>query len=233
MTRIGRNPVIGAARLASVVSAIFGLALGSAVARMTDGAIAYELAVLVSAAVFFGVVSGIAGLLHRSLVWDERAGTVSFWRHTVPLASITTVERTLSAGANTNVSLSYRFVSTEGSSVRILVAGRPLKGLDRDGLDALRRFVEAAPIVEPAPRDELTDEQNVLVDELSESGGRSAVGKLLLLRELDRLLDPRGSSATGEADAGGAPDVLRHDPLAPPPPTPERPHAAPQEEDPS
>ncbi|RUR01728.1 hypothetical protein [Labedella endophytica] len=215
MTRIGRNPVIGAARLTSVVSAIFGLAFGSAVSRMTDGAIAYELAVLVSAAAFFGLVYGIAGLLYRSLVWDERAGTVSFGRHTVPLASITRVERTLSTGATTNVYLSYRFVSTEGPSVRILVAGRPLKGLDREGLDDLRRLVEAAPIAEPAPVEDLTDEQNVLVDELSESGGRSAVGKRLLLRELDRALDPRGATATGSADAIGARDVLPRDPLAP------------------
>lgn len=221
MTRIGRNPVIGAARLTSVVSAIFGLAFGSAVFRMTDGAIAYELAVLVSAAAFFGLVLGIAGLLYRSLVWDEDAGTVSFWRHTVPLASITRVERTLSAGANTNVYLSYRFVSTEGPSVRILVAGRPLKGLDREGLEALRRLVEAAPIAEPALVNELTDEQNVLVDELSESGGRSAVGKLLLLRELDRVIDPRGSIGTGAVDVTGAQAVLQRDPLAPPPPGPD------------
>lgn len=192
MTRIGRNPAIGAARLTSVVSAIVGLAFGSAVSRMTDGAIGYEIAVLVSAAASFGLVFGIAALVYRSLVWDEQASTVSFWRHTVPLASITRVERTLSVGVATSVSLSYRFVSTEGPSVRILVAGRPLKGLDRDGLDALRRLVEAAPIAEPALGDELTDGQNVFVGELSESGGRSAVGKLLLLRELDRLIDPRG-----------------------------------------
>ncbi|PSL38332.1 hypothetical protein CLV49_1951 [Labedella gwakjiensis] len=192
MTRIGRNPVIGAARLTSVLSAIFGLAVGSAVSRMTDGAVGYEIAVLVSAAAFFGLVFGIAALLHRSLDWDEQAGTVSFWRHTVPLASITRVERSLSVGVGTSVSLSYRFVSTEGPSVRILVAGRPLKGLDHEGLDSLRRLVEAAPIAEPALVDELTDEHNVLVDGLSESEGRTAVGKLLLLRELDRLIDPRG-----------------------------------------
>jgi hypothetical protein len=216
MTRIGRNPGLRRLPLIVVVCAIGAVIIGAQMPRLFDSPLAFPVG---AAAWFVGLLAlvlGLSVLPYRSLSWDEHAGTATFGSSSVPLSSITRVERAVSAGAG-SVSIVYRFFAADGPTVRVLVAGRPMKGLDLDDLVEFRRFVAALPIVEPTRVDGLTDEQSTVVDALSDTGGRSDVGKRLLLEELAALIDPNGTARPAEH---GQPDA-EGDPVAPPlPPAP-------------
>ncbi|MFJ2370629.1 hypothetical protein [Microbacterium sp. NPDC087665] len=193
MTRIGRNPGLRRLPLAIVVSAGGAVAIGLQMPRIFDAPSAVPIGIAVSFVFLLVLIFCAAVLPYGLLSWDERAGTATFGRRTVPLATITRVVRSVSAAGGV-VSIVYRFFSTDGPSVRVLVAGRPMKGIDQEALTELRRFIRALPIVEPPRTDGLTDEQSAVVDAMSDVGGRSSVGKRLLLEELEAILGPEHPS---------------------------------------
>jgi hypothetical protein len=223
VTRIGRNPAMGSLRFILIVCVIVGFLLGSPLTRVTDGEVPYPVGVALSIALLIAVILGLTAILYRPLTWDQRAGTASFGGRTVPLASVTRVVRGISAGSGAAY-LTYRFFSTEGPSVRVLIAGSPMKGLDAPAVAELIRFVEAAPITEPMRTGGLSDQQAAVADALTESGGKSEVGKRLLLEELRSIVAAQDTGATpGGASSGIAPSETAAasapaDPSAPPVP---------------
>lgn len=214
MTRIGRNPALGRIPFIVVVCVIGGFLLGSPLTRLTDGEVPYLVGAAASVGLLLVLIFGLTAILYRPLAWDPRAGTASFGGRTVPLASVTRAVRGLSAGAGAAY-LTYRFFSTDGPSVRVLVAGQPLKGLDAEGVAELIRFVEAAPIAERSRPGGLSDQQAALADALTESGGKSEVGKRLVLEELRSLFEAKTPGAPTVPDTGTA-EATSRDPLAPP-----------------
>lgn len=213
MTRIGRNPALGSIRFILIVCVIGGFLLGSPLTRITDGEVPYLVGAILSVALLLVVIFGLVALLYRPLAWDPRAGTASFGGRTVPLASVTRAVRGISAGVGAAY-VTYRFFSTEGPSVRVLIAGQPLQGLDAASVAELIRFIEAAPIVEPLRPGGLSDQQAALADALTESGGKSDAGKRLLLEELRSMLAVQNPDAP--VAAAVEPNATSANPLAPP-----------------
>lgn len=214
MTRIGRNPGLRRLPLAFIVSAGGAVLIGLQMPRLFDSPSAVPIGIAVSFVFLIVLIFCVAVLPYRQLSWDERAGTATFGRRTVPLSSVTRAVRSVSQSSG-SISIVYRFFSTEGPSVRVLVAGRPMTGIDQDALAELRRFIEAVPIADPPQKDGLTDEQSTVADAISDLEGSSDVGKRLLLEELDGALGPE-EQPDGGATAPGTRTPL--DPLAPPPP---------------
>jgi hypothetical protein len=223
MTRIGRHPAIRSLRFIVIVCVIGGFLLGAPLTRITDGEVPYPVGVALSIALLLALILGLTAIMYRPVAWDPGSGTVSLAGRTVALSSITRVVRVLSTGNGAGY-LTYRFYSTDGPSARVLVAGRPMRGLVGGEIDELLRLVEAAPIADPVRADGLSGQQAALADTLSETGGKSEVGKRLLVEELQTMIGARSTvpTADGEAgranqlDASGAPVRRDPDPAAPP-----------------
>lgn len=164
MITIQTNPARRAFPLLSIAGLALGLLLTGALGRLVDlGEWWFLVAGGVALLCFTGLDLGV-GALYRPFAYDPATGTARIGRRTVPIASIREAWRTVSAGGNGAAYLVYRFRSTDGPAVRVLVAGRPLPGLDEAGRAALAGFLGLAPI---AGSDEPSAEQlasNVVAD---------------------------------------------------------------------
>lgn len=154
------------------------------------GLVAYLVAAVLCAVV---IVAAYAAR-YRRLAVDFGAGVVRMGARTVPLASITSAERSLWRGRG-GVFITYRLRSELGPAVRVRVAGSPVRGLDETRLRSLRRLLALAPIAVPA--DGLVDRQRVVAAQLLESPRLVRVGAASLLDELDGLI--AGSHTTTAA----------------------------------
>jgi len=150
------------------------------------------LAVLVAAMV-------VVRLLFPPVVVDLEQRTVRLGGADASIATIDRVSRRaeLSSGA---AYLTYRLHSSDGPSARVLVAGRPVRGLDEAGIRALREVIALAPITVPEDA-ELTDRQAAIAANLQGDRGAHAVGRELLLAELDELLAGRSQPDGEQLDA--------------------------------
>lgn len=196
MIRIGGNPTLRSLPLVAGVAAVLGLVLAGPVSLLVAAAGVPEagswvLAFVLVWAVLGGLIVGIAGIAYGSVHWDPDARVARLRGRTVPLESITEAWRALSSSSQYGTAyLAYRFVSTEGASVRVLVAGRPMRGLDAEGIAALGRFVAELPLELPKPaavdagRNALTERQKAAAVNLTDGGGRSRVARETLLEEL-------------------------------------------------
>ncbi|NYD70975.1 hypothetical protein [Herbiconiux flava] len=194
--RIGGNPGLGSWKLVLVVTAVCGGVLsafpGAAYVALGLGEWSWVLGFLTAWAIIAGALLLGLHLAYGGLVWYPSERAVELRGRRVPVDTITEAWRSLSSNG-TATYVVYRFVSTEGPSVRLLVAGRPMKGLDAAGVKALARFVRELPLVVPdarpdvlgdtdAPR--LTDRQRAAAVSLTTGGGKSRVGRETLLTEL-------------------------------------------------
>ncbi|BDZ65116.1 hypothetical protein [Agromyces mangrovi Wang et al. 2018] len=170
----------------------------------------------------------VVRLLFPPVVVDLEQRSVRLGGADVSIATIDRVTRRaeLSSGA---AYLTYRLHSSDGPSARVLVAGRPVRGLDEAGVRALREVIAFAPIRVPEGT-ELTDRQAAIAANLQGDRGAHPAGREVLLAELDELLAgmsaPEGEQADDdqpEADRpaaaapAAAPPVVSV-PLAPPVP---------------
>jgi hypothetical protein len=227
VVRIGRHAGVGSIALVVGASAALGLLFAAPVSEVLDavdvdlGGAEWFVGFLLAGIVFAGIILLCLSLAYGTVHWDPQKGTVRLGRREVPVSSITVAWRTVSSsGLNGSAYLVYRFVSTEGASVRVLVAGRPVRGLDAEGLSALMRFVGELPLEAPAgaavDAAGLTDQQRAAAVALTTGGGKSRVGRDTLLAELAVLT---GAAAGAEAGAGPA----TSDPITPPQPAPGNP----------
>ncbi|WP_167133256.1 hypothetical protein [Paramicrobacterium chengjingii] len=185
MVRIDRNPALASLRFILITVTGVSFLFAGVVSALFDGPFRYVLGYLLIYAVFIGLIFGIVALRYRGLSWDSDKQTARFGKHVVPLESITEAWRTMSDTRGSAAYLTYRFISTTGHSVRVLIVGTPLKGLTETGLAELERFVTAIPIDDGSHSDgQLTEAQHVLIDSITPDGGTSRVGRAPLLHEL-------------------------------------------------
>lgn len=149
MITIQTNPALRAFPTFSVAALALGGLLTALIGRFVDledswFLVAPGLAVLAMAGLMVGV-----GLAYRPFAFDPGAGTARIGNRTVPISSIREAWRSVSAGGNGAAYLIYGFRSTDGVTARVVVAGRPMPGLDDAGRAALLRFLELAPIADP------------------------------------------------------------------------------------
>jgi hypothetical protein len=217
--RIGEHPGIRNLRFIVLASASLSAALGAPAsipfAALGAGDWSWPLGALSVWLIFTGgLVLGVS-LAYGVIEWSPRQRTASLRRHplslrrrTVPIDTITQAWRSLSSGSNGAGYLVYRFTSTDGATSRVLVQGRPMSGLDAQGLRTLAAFVGDLPLEVPdaagrAPRDgsgnavgrdhdgspALTERQQAMAVSLTTGGGKSRVGRDTLLEELATLID--------------------------------------------
>jgi hypothetical protein len=215
--RVGIHPGITNLRFILLASAGLSPALGSLAAfpfaALGAGDWSWPLGVLSAWLIFAGALVLGVSLGYGMIEWNPRLRTASLRRHafslrqrTVSIDLITEAWRSLSSASNAGY-LVYRFASTDGATTRVLVQGRPMSGLDAQGLRDLAAFVGALPLEVPdaagraqrdgsgsrAGRDRddgpaLTDREQALAVSLTTGGGKSRVGRDTLLEELDNLL---------------------------------------------
>ncbi|MFB2583682.1 hypothetical protein [Herbiconiux liukaitaii] len=206
-----------------VLTGFLGLALAAFPAAGFEalglGSVSWVLGFLLTWAVFVGGIVAGVGIAYGAVEWDPDARVARLRGREVPLDTITEAWRTVSTGGAAY--LIYRFVSTEGPSVRVLVAGQPMKGLDAAGLADLRRFVSELPLEVPPAAGSgasagaagdtvdgvaLTERQRSVAVSLTEGGGRSRVSRATLLEELGT-----GTGTGTGAGAATAPTAMRPD----------------------
>ena len=206
MIRIGRNPAVISIKFIIIVSAGASLLVARMLSELFNNPYGYALGFLIILVGLSGLIVGIVGMMYRRLAWDPARRLARFGRRTVPLDSITVAWRQPSVGIGKVAYLSYRFVSSDGRSVRVLVTGTPMKGLDRSGMAELARFVSALPNITTGTVNGLTEEQNAIADSITPASGKSRVGTRLLLAELAALdkLAPDGTVADGNAPTAAA-----------------------------
>lgn len=154
--------------------------------------------------VFLGILLVTMRALFPPVRWDAGARTVRIGSRTVALDSVTSATRSLSSSPTAGY-LTHRYRSSEGPSFRVLVAGRPFKGLDAAGLQELGRFIAAAPI---GAGSDLTPAQERALGGLQANRGAVAAGAPALLADVDELLAALGAPAAHPATAAGeAPDA--------------------------
>lgn len=157
------------------------------------------------------VVAGASLILgihfgYRSFAFDPESRTVRIGARTVPLDSMREATRSNSAASNGAAYLTYRFRSTDGPVVRVLVAGRPLPGLDEAGRAALVRFLEIAPITLPvAPEADLEG----LASDFLADGKHVPVSASALLRDLGGA--PNEPDAVAAGSSATPPPAVRLD----------------------
>lgn len=95
--------------------------------------------------VAFAILVGSLTIAYPTVAFDPGTRTVRFGRRTVPIDSVRSATRSVGVSPR-SANLIYRFESTEGAAARVLVVGRPFKGLDEAGRAALDEFVRLAPI---------------------------------------------------------------------------------------
>ncbi|MWB97949.1 hypothetical protein [Agromyces seonyuensis] len=160
-------------------------------------------------AFMFAVLWTVLKLMYPVLEWDPEQGLVRLGGRTVPLASVTRATRSVSNAAASY--LTYRFHSSEGPSARVLVAGRPLRGLAPEQLQELAKFVAALPV----PDTGLSARQDLLASDLQTNVGAGAVSPAALLAELGAILEgtgeavPEGVAAAVSASGRPAPEFMR------------------------
>lgn len=184
MVRIGRSParsgllfvlpttVAGALLLALVTAGLFG-----------ESPARYPLALAFWLVVLPGGILLYLAVAFRPVAVDFAAGLARLGRATVPLTSITTAWRETQVGLR-GLQLSYRFVASTGAWGRVLVAGRPIRGLGEADRRRLAEFVARTAIAHPTDHDGLTPPQRYLLDSLSQYGAKTTVGKPTILAEL-------------------------------------------------
>jgi hypothetical protein len=208
----------GAATLGAPASLVF-TALGAGDWSWPLGAVAAWI-------LFGGGIAFGASLAYDVIEWNPRLRTasmrrrtLSFRRRTVPLDTITEAWRSLSSAPNGTGYLIYRFTSTDGATSRVLVQGRPMSGLDAQGLRSLAAFVGDLPLEVPdaaarparigdrrdgAGTPALTERQRAAAVSLTTGGGKSRVGRDTLLEELGSLIDASvrfGPSSDGDEES--------------------------------
>ncbi|WP_368496891.1 hypothetical protein [Herbiconiux sp. A18JL235] len=225
MVRIGGHPLVGAIPLIAGLSVFAGFALAVPLSGLYSwlgaGAWSYALAFITLLILFGGGISLGLGLAYGTVAWDAQRRVARLRGREVPLDSITELWRSMS-DSGTATYLSYRFVSEEGPSARVLVAGRPMRGLSAEGLKALSEFVAALPAGAEANRidadaaravDEtgLTERQRAAAVTIIGVGGKSRVSPATLLAELAPFIEPRdGKSASGSPSAVGSARSTSH-----------------------
>lgn len=150
MITIQSSPLRRAFALASVSALVLGVAVTGILSRFVDLDEWWPFVGLGAALVSYLLLELLVAAMYRPFAFDPQSRTARIGRRTVPIDSVREAWRSVSAGANGAAYLVYRFRSSEGPVVRVLVAGRPLPGLDENGRAALAAFLELAPIAGPA-----------------------------------------------------------------------------------
>jgi hypothetical protein len=225
IVRVGIHPGITNLRFILLASAGLSPALGSLAAFpfavLGAGDWSWPLGVLSAWLIFAGALVLGVSLGYGVIEWSPRLRIASLRRHafslrrrTVSIDTITEAWRSLSSASNAGY-LVYRFTSADGATTRVLVQGRPMSGLDAQGLSDLAAFVGELQLEVPdaagrARRDgsgfpALTDRQRALAVSLTTGGGKSRVGRDTLLEELDDLIEtvPPPTSTTTRRPRGG------------------------------
>lgn len=214
MRRIGHPPTIRGRAIPALV--LLAAILGGSTAQ----SLGWSGAAWWGAVLGWGVAVVVATLLYfrwryRPLHVDFATGTAMLGKTQVPVSQVVGATRLLSVGVGAHY-LEYRFEDAAGAWARVLVTGRPLRGLDAHGRDDLRRFIEASSIEGPTPTGERSVSQEVMLEALGGPSWRATpVDEQLLLSELAHLdaadAGPEAPPVSGRApvDTGrgtGTPD---------------------------
>lgn len=208
MIRIGQHPVAARWRLIAIVtgggSVLLAAPASAVFVALGAGAWSYVLAFLSVWAVLGGGIAIGLGIAYGVVEWDPDRRVARLRGREVPLSSITEAWRSVSSG-NGAAYLVYRFVSTEGPSVRVLVAGQPMRGMDAEGVAALARFVRELPLHVPGEGEgtdaALTERQRAEAVSYTSGGGKSRVSRETMLAELGEPVEHPGATAWTTPDA--------------------------------
>lgn len=151
---------------------------------------------------FLAIAIPIAGALVLGLsiayprVVVDVDGTLRVRGRVVPPSDIVGVRRSVSSGPSAGY-LVYTLVARGGRSIRVLVAGAPIRGLDLDQLGVLRDVVATSEI--PVAADAADVERAIVGQNLLADGRRAEVDRDRALRELDGLrgVPYRAASTSG------------------------------------
>ncbi len=144
-------------------------------------------------------------LAYRPFAFDAVSRTVRIGRRTVPLDTMREAWRSFQSGRNGAAYLIYGFRSTDGPTVRVMVAGRPLRGLNEAERAALAEFLRLAPIPGPADSDDAL--HGSLASDILADGTKVPVSAALLLRELGAAGDSAAGAAVAEQPEAAAVEV--------------------------
>ncbi|WP_127792025.1 hypothetical protein [Agromyces sp. LHK192] len=187
-----------------VMSALVGIPLAGVVVAVTSDliggqfVIAWAIAAIVSAVVTLVVMWCLYPAVSVDL---ERGGLVRIRSTDVPIASITGVMRSISANGTAQY-LHYRLRSGLGPSARVLVVGRPFRGLRLDEAQALRLLFERSGL--PVSATGTSAEADLLRGDVHANLGAAELGREALLIELDHVIHGLGGPAPDAADSGPA-----------------------------
>lgn len=137
--------------LVLVVSLVLGLLLSRVFSGVLFTPLAQLLAAVGGVVLCFAIVVGALSLAYPTVAYDPRRRVVRLGSRVVPLDTLHTVERRISDGGR-SATLIYRLRSADGAAARVLVAGRPFRGLDEAGRSALTELLRIAPIRTDDPR---------------------------------------------------------------------------------
>src|SRR5690606_32958418 len=139
---------------------------------------------------FLAIALPIAGALVLGLSWAyprvllAADGTLRVRGRVVPLGEVVGLRRSVSSGPSAGY-LVYTFATSDGRTIRVLVAGAPIRGLDLEQLGVLREAVAASGIRSAANAAEV--ERAIIGQNLLADGRRAEVDRERALRELDGL----------------------------------------------
>lgn len=205
MIRIQRAPWLGALPLLAVLSLVLGFALVRLVGIFTDVDRLFALWLVLGSFVALGGLIGGIHLAYRPFSLDPETRTVRIGGRTVPLDTMREATRSFSGASNGAAYLVYRFRSTDGPVVRVLVGGRPLPGLDLAGREALARFLELAPIAGPATDGDMA--RDALTSDILADGKKVPASAAALLGEVRAALPGAATAADLSSAPAASPDA--------------------------
>lgn len=175
--------------LVVIASVVLGFLLSRLFAELLFTPLAHILAALGGAIACFAILTGALTLAYPTVAFDPERRVARLGGRTVPLDTLETVERRVSANAR-SASLVYRLRSTRGPSARVLVAGRPFAGLDDAGRAALADLLRIAPV---RVEDEHAAERAAIAANIVADNARVPISAEIALRELAGFDAPAGA----------------------------------------
>ncbi|GAA1518425.1 hypothetical protein [Agromyces terreus] len=185
-----------------VFSVLVGLPLAGLIGALMPELAGGFVAAWAIAAVASGAILGvIMALMYRTLAVDLDRGVVRLGSGELPLSSVTAVKRSISSGGTAQY-LHYRIAADTGASVRVLVFGRPFKGLALEQAVALRGLVERSGL--PASASGASAESELLSGDSQANVAAAAIGRDALLLELDGVIRLLGGADPSQATPAAA-----------------------------
>lgn len=195
MRPLNSSLVSGSPLTSSLVVGLLALLTSfPAAALFGTGPLAWLSALMLGSGVWLGLLSAVSFALLPRIHVAADGGSLRVRGRDYDARALRAAARNVSASPTASY-LIYRFTLDDGRRFRLIVAGRPFRGLTPEGLRALRALIEASDIAEPSG---LTAEQQRIQSNMQMNRHAVSVGKEAVLRDIDDLsgLPPAPIDAT-------------------------------------